>query len=513
LPAVRRRSRQQWQRFGRLAPPALQFFKQQRRRNDRSWQPVFCAEPNAPSAVPANPPSGSAVVVNKIVVADAGKVSQRPRIQSDDSRPANISSGLPSVNTLYRRKPTGRRSRRRRQNSPAIPKNHPDVALIAGLSICRTIRQYVSFFRFARIQKFLLQLCWRTVSVEEKNQVARGWFRVAQKRRPPVSIRLIRNPARACATSKALSIAVFHRGHFLRAHSLFVHRVSASSGAPLYLCKGSSTMVTLFGQHSRAQPSHPIAFASDVAAETVPSPAGTQSVAAPHSNSGSALPQAAAPPHALQTAPALCNPVPAATHGAPLTRTRHVQSFAPSPDSANPPVLGHTRNRNCSAALHPAPVRQSGFDCRKRPVRANLRSFVCQQIFRRIDEVIRHARSCSSENARSARRSIPRFLVPAPCRTNPASPAFDQVHGLHFRKVVDSIVVLRQAIQVRCLREYPSTASLNAWSVRDPEILPQRIVVAVNSTDPVEPINPRNPSSLMKFECPACSRPPALPRS
>ena len=124
------------------------------------------------------------------------------------------------------------------------------------------------FFRLACFDKFLLQLRGRNRLCRRKNQIAHRRFRIAQKRRSPVSVRFVRIRARPPRHQQLLEHAFFNRRNLCRPHALFVHRVAANQRRPLeFFRRWIVHDRHVRRQHSRSKPPHPIAFPADVAQE------------------------------------------------------------------------------------------------------------------------------------------------------------------------------------------------------------------------------------------------------
>jgi len=225
------------------------------------------------------------------------------------------------------------------------------------------------------------------------------------------------NPARGLARhQKLFQCAGFHRGHFLRGalpSSSTVVSAQQRRAFVVLVQKGSSTMVTLFGRLARRRPTQSL-LPPMLLRRTVPSPAERNRWPRPiQIRLSTSASSGAAATRFKQHRPLLilCR---LPTHGAPLTRTP--PRSIPSHRLRIRPIRrfwAYTEEK-CSAALHPRQcVSPASRVARKRPVRANLRSFVCQQIFPSLDEVIRHARFLQQRKARSAAKH-PSLLGPSP---------------------------------------------------------------------------------------------------
>ena len=114
------------------------------------------------------------------------------------------------------------------------------------------------------------------------------------------------------------------------------------------------------------------------------------------------------------------------------------------------------------------------------PVLANLRSFAGKQVLRRVNEVIRHARLVNLGKRPQRCGSLARFLVPVAASPIRGLQRFNELHGLAFRKVVD-VRLPRQTAEIRLLSRIRLDRFLEGLISGNPQVLPQRIVIAVDS--------------------------------
>ena len=114
------------------------------------------------------------------------------------------------------------------------------------------------------------------------------------------------------------------------------------------------------------------------------------------------------------------------------------------------------------------------------PVLADFRSFASQQIFRRVHEVIGHARFVNLRKRSQGCRSFARFLVPVATGPIRRLPRFDKLYRLGFREIID-IRLPRQAAEIRLLARIRFHCFFEGLVRRNPQVLSQRIVIAVDS--------------------------------
>ena len=122
----------------------------------------------------------------------------------------------------------------------------------------------------------------------------------------------------------------------------------------------------------------------------------------------------------------------------------------------------------------------SCFDRCKMTILADFRSFAGQQIFRRVNQVIGHPRFVNLRKRPQRCRRLARFLVPVAAGPIRRLQRFDELHWLGLCEIVD-VRLPRQAAKIRLLPRISLHRFFEGLIGRDPQVLPQRIVIAIDS--------------------------------
>ena len=124
----------------------------------------------------------------------------------------------------------------------------------------------VQFFRAAAVQKFLLQVRRRKRFRRGKEQIAHRRLGVIQERGAAVSIGLIEIRPGSAGHQLVLQVAAIHQRDFLGADAFVVHGIAANQRHAMEIfCARIIHKGNASRQNSRAEPTHPIALAAQVA--------------------------------------------------------------------------------------------------------------------------------------------------------------------------------------------------------------------------------------------------------
>ncbi len=122
----------------------------------------------------------------------------------------------------------------------------------------------------------------------------------------------------------------------------------------------------------------------------------------------------------------------------------------------------------------------SSFNGSKPAILANLRALAGEQVFGRVNQVIRDARFVNLGKRAHNRRGITRLLFPVAAGPIGRLQRFDELHRVRFRKIID-VRLARQTAQVTLLLRISVDRLLKGLIRGNPEILPERVVIAVDA--------------------------------